>query len=142
MRQKENTLSRKHYAFGKRKREIFFRPEGAAEKFLKMSFYGEKNRLSFLHLGENVRVLQNDVIAIINIDDRKNTSITKDFLKKSEKEGRSILTGFEIPRSVVVCDDGEGGARTVYSHISSKGLAGRAAAENKEFTQFNYKKDR
>ena len=131
MRQKENTLSRKHNAFGKRKREIFFRPEGAAEKFLKMSFYGEKNRLSFLHLGENVRVLQNDVIAIINIDDRKNTSITKDF-----------LTGFEIPRSVVVCDDGEGGARTVYSHISSKGLAGRAAAENKEFTQFNYKKDR
>lgn len=96
----------------------------------------------FFHIGKDVTVRKRDVIAILDIDTNSPTACTKDFLKKSEKNGKVILAGEDLPKSVVVCDDGEGGAWTVYSHISSKGLSGRASSGYRDNALFIYEKDR
>lgn len=80
----------------------------------------------FLHLGGSISVRKNDIIAILDIDDKTTTQITKEFLSRAERDGKVILTGTDLPKSVILTDDGQGSAWVIFSHISAKSLAGRA----------------
>lgn len=80
----------------------------------------------FLHLGGSISVRKKDIIAMLDIDDGSISQITKDFLSRAERDGKVILTGTDLPKSVILTDDGQGGAWVIFSHISAKSLAGRA----------------
>lgn len=80
----------------------------------------------FLHLGGSVSVRDSDIIAILDIDKEATPQTTKEFLSAAEKNGKVLLTSSELPKSVILTDDGQGDTWVIFSHISSKSLCGRA----------------
>lgn len=65
----------------------------------------------YLHLGQNVVILDDDIIGVFDLDNTTSSKITRDFLSRAEKDGRVKSVGADIPKSFVVCTD-KGG--TVY----------------------------
>jgi len=62
----------------------------------------------YLHLGQNVVVLQSDIVGIFDLDNTTQSRITRDFLSRAEKAGRVFNVSEDIPKSFVVCADGAG----------------------------------
>ena len=81
----------------------------------------------YLHIGQNVIVLQKDIIGVFDLDNTTSSRITRDYLARAEKERRVISVFDDIPRSFVVCNDG-GGVKIYLSQLSPQTLAARAAA--------------
>ena len=79
----------------------------------------------YLHLGEDTVVRMKDIIGIFDIENTSISKHTKDFLARSEKGGRVVTVSYEMPKSFVVCGDGE--EEKVYiSQISTATLKKRA----------------
>lgn len=75
----------------------------------------------YLHLGQSVVVPEKDVIGIFDLDNSSWAYKTREFLDRAEDEGRVVLAGADLPRSMVLCGDG-----TVYlSQLSSATLRSR-----------------
>jgi len=84
----------------------------------------------YLHIGQSVVVPDSSVIGIFDIDITTQSHITRAFLNKSEKKGYIENAAEDIPRSFVVCCDGE--KNKVYlSQLSSDTL--RKRSENFTF---------
>lgn len=79
----------------------------------------------YLHLGEETVVRKKDIIGIFDIENTSISKHTKDFLARSEKGGRVVTVSFEMPKSFVVCEDGE--EKVYISQISTSTLKKRAA---------------
>ena len=61
----------------------------------------------YLHLGQDVVVIKNNVIGIFDLDNTTQSHITRKFLAKAEKEGRVIsISSDELPKSFVLCSEG------------------------------------
>ncbi len=79
----------------------------------------------YLHLGQDVVVNTNDVVAILDMDNTTVSKITKEFLKGSEAEGFVVNVSEDLPKSYVLCE--RMGKMFVYiSPISSSTLLKRA----------------
>ncbi len=79
----------------------------------------------YLHLGQNVVVSDQTVIAVLDMDNTTISKITKEFLKGAEEEGFVVTVSQDLPKSYVICE--EGGRNKVYiSPISSSTLLKRA----------------
>ena len=79
----------------------------------------------FLHLGRDVVVDDNTIIAVLDMDTATVSRRTQAFLNSAEREGRLHVITNELPKSAVVCV--EDGKQVVYiSQLSSKTLLGRA----------------
>ena len=81
----------------------------------------------YLHLGNDIAVRKNEILAIFDLDNTSQSIQTRKFLTEAEKAGRVInAAGDEIPKSFVVCADG-GGQQTVYlSQLNSSTLLKRS----------------
>lgn len=78
----------------------------------------------YLHLGKNVSVDTNDIIAILDLDKISIAKHSREFLKIAEEEGFVRSVTDDIPKSVVICETDS--QSVVYiTNISSKALAGR-----------------
>lgn len=66
----------------------------------------------YLHLGQNVVVLQSSVIGIFDLDNTTQSHITRNYLNRAEKDGQIINISEDIPKSFVVCE--ENGKRKIY----------------------------
>ena len=81
----------------------------------------------YLHLGQNVVVTESSVIGIFDLDNTTGSRITRGFLSSAEKAGMVINVTGELPKSFVVCNDGD--VMNVYlSQLSSLTLLKRSAA--------------
>jgi len=83
----------------------------------------------FLHLGNDCVV---PVRSIIGIFDIENTSISKDtkaFLSSVSKKGEVVYVTNEMPKSFIVCKDGEK-QKTYISQISVQTLKKRLKEKN------------
>jgi len=79
----------------------------------------------YLHLGEGIVVPYDRVIGIFDLDNTTVSKDTRDFLRNAQGKGEVINIGSEVPKSFVVCFDGE--RETLYtSQISSSTLLKRA----------------
>ncbi len=83
----------------------------------------------YLHLGNDVVVRKSDVVGIFDLDNTSQSALTRRYLAAAEKAGRVVnAAGLELPKSFVVCTDGE--RQTVYlSQLNSSTLLKRSEAE-------------
>lgn len=47
-----------------------------------------------------------DIIGIFDLDNTTLSKISRDFLNKKEKEGKTITVGYDLPKSFILTDDG------------------------------------
>ena len=78
----------------------------------------------YLHLGQSVVVPFRDVIGIFDLDTTTDSRITREFLKKAEREGELVDVSMDLPKSLVLCRS-ELGTLTYLSQLSAATLRGR-----------------
>lgn len=79
----------------------------------------------FLHLGADTVVQTEHILGIFDLDTTTVQKHSREYLNCAEKEGRVVnVSPFELPKSFVVCDEGE--KRVIYlSQLSASTLLGR-----------------
>lgn len=78
----------------------------------------------FLHIGEEMIVFLNDILAIMDIERTTTSNNTREFLKKCEEKGQVVTVSNEIPKSFILTV--RNGKQTVYlSPISAATLKKR-----------------
>ena len=78
----------------------------------------------YLHLGQNIVVKESNVVGIFDLDNTTGTSITRKFLSAAEKAGNVTAISDDLPKSFIVCYDGN--KQEVYlSQLSSATLMKR-----------------
>lgn len=82
----------------------------------------------FLHIGNGETVLYRDIIGIFDMDTATVSSVTRETLKKYEKEKKLRYGDTDIPRTFLLCGEREKGTVMRLSHISSQGLTQRAGS--------------
>ena len=75
----------------------------------------------FIHIGAGSVLRDREVIGFFDMDGNWDSEVTKDFLKRYDKGGRTVTAGDDLPRSFVLTDD-----RLVFTHISTSALKSRA----------------
>ena len=79
----------------------------------------------FLHVGSNTVLRKKDIIGFFDIDSQNTPETTKKFLRRAEKEGKSELCGYDLPKAFILVNDGKKD-RVILTQLSSKTLEGRA----------------
>ena len=75
----------------------------------------------YLHLGNDVVVQTQNIIAMFDLDSCTVSKKTRDFLAAAQKQGEIVNVSYELPKSFVVCR--ENGKTIVYiSQLSTKTL--------------------
>ncbi len=78
----------------------------------------------YLHLGCDTVVSTRNIISIMDLESTSKSKFSREFLKVVEEEGFVRNVSGEIPKSIVICE--EGGQSVIYiTNISTKALAGR-----------------
>lgn len=80
----------------------------------------------YLHLGKNVVVKKEDVIAVLDLDNSSHSHITRAYLSKAEKSGQVVNVSDDLPKSFVVCRGSDGGQEVYLSQLASSTLLKRA----------------
>ena len=78
----------------------------------------------YLHLGNDVVINTEKIIAMFDIDACTVSKKTRDFLAAAQKNGEVINVSYELPRSFVVCND-KGKTSVYISQLSTKTLSRR-----------------
>lgn len=80
----------------------------------------------YLHLGHEIIIRESDIIGIFDLDNTTVSKKTRDYLNKAEKDGKVKAVSYELPKSFVVCKNGEN--ESVYlSQLSPSTLKRRSA---------------
>ena len=86
----------------------------------------------YLHLGQNVVVPKSSVIGVFDMDNTTSSKWTVKFLNDAQREGRLVNISDDIPKSFVVCCDGD--KETVYlSQLAPSTLLKRSQSESMNF---------
>ena len=78
----------------------------------------------YLHLGNDVVINTEKIVAMFDIDACSVSKKTRDFLAAAQKNGEVINVSYELPRSFVVCND-KGKTSVYISQLSTKTLSRR-----------------
>ena len=78
----------------------------------------------YLHLGSGALVEKKSVIGIFDLDITSQSHLTRKYLSIADKSGRVINVAEDIPKSFVVCNDGEG-MKIYLSQMSTQTLLKR-----------------
>ena len=73
----------------------------------------------YLHLGNDVVINTEKIVAMFDIDACTVSKKTRDFLAAAQKNGEVINVSYELPRSFVVCND-KGKTSVYISQLSTK----------------------
>ena len=69
----------------------------------------------YLHLGQSTVITLNEIIGIFDLDNTTVSKITRETLKKCEKN-RSVETiGFDLPKSYILCSKKKGESKIYIS---------------------------
>ena len=81
-----------------------------------------------LHLGKGNSVDTDEIIGVFDLDITSQSHLTRRFLRESEKAGLVVNAAEDIPKSFVLCREGEN--NTVYlSQMATATLLKRAEAD-------------
>ena len=61
----------------------------------------------FLHLGNDVLINTKNLIGIFDIEKSSISKHTKEYLSNAEKVNRVVNVSYEMPKSFIVCLDGD-----------------------------------
>jgi len=85
----------------------------------------------FLHIGNKKSIPKKNVIGIFDLDTATLTETGKKYINKMEKDGLLEYEDSDLPRSFVLCDEGEV-KKIRLSRISSYGLKERFLEKYKD----------
>ena len=60
----------------------------------------------YLHLGQSTVITTKDLIGIFDMDTTTVMKSSRDYLNKAEKAGQVVNVSYELPKSFVVCSEG------------------------------------
>ena len=83
--------------------------------------------MNYLHLGKGTVVNTADIIGIFDLDITSQSHLTRRYLRLAEQAGQVVNAAEDIPKSFVVCRDGEK-TRVYLSQMASATLLRRAEA--------------
>ena len=75
----------------------------------------------YIHIGNSAVLKKKKIIGIFDMDTSTKAPQTRTYLRRAEKEKRSINTTYEIPKSFLITEDN----KVYYSQLSSSALSGR-----------------
>lgn len=78
----------------------------------------------YLHLGNDVVINTEKIIAMFDIDACTVSKKTRDFLSQAQKNGEVINVSYELPKSFIVCRE-DNKTRVYISQLSTKTLSRR-----------------
>lgn len=87
----------------------------------------------YLHLGQSTVITTKDLIGIFDMDVTTVMKSSRDYLSKAEKDGQVVNVSYELPKSFVVCSDGNNSKKVYISQIAPSTLLKRA--KSKQFTE-------
>ena len=87
----------------------------------------------YLHLGQSNVITTKDLIGIFDMDVTTVMKSSRDYLSKAEKSGQVVNVSYELPKSFVVCSDGNNSKKVYISQIAPSTLLKRA--KSKQFTE-------
>lgn len=61
----------------------------------------------YLHLGQEIVVRMSDIVGIFDLDTTTISKHTKNYLAQAEKKGVVINVSEELPKSFIVCKNGD-----------------------------------
>ena len=79
----------------------------------------------YLHLGKRTVVRTDSIVGIFDLDITSQSHLTRKYLSAAEKAGQVINAAEDIPKSFVVCRDGEE-SRVYLSQMAAATLLRRA----------------
>lgn len=80
----------------------------------------------YLHLGQSVVIPHSKILGIFDLDNASWAYKTREFLARTEREGRVVNLGGDLPRSFVLAEDARGRNAVYLSPLSAAALLGRA----------------
>ncbi len=75
----------------------------------------------YIHAGADRVIRDKEIIGFFDIDGKNYSGINNEFLKKSEKKGKVMIAGDDLPRTFILKDNSE----IILTHISTAALAAR-----------------
>jgi hypothetical protein len=79
----------------------------------------------YLHLGNNVVVRNDEIVAIFDLDNASQAHLTRQYLTRAEQAGQVVNLSEDLPKSFVVCQTPEGEQRVYLSQLMSATLLKR-----------------
>ena len=79
----------------------------------------------YVFLGQDTVIRSDEIIGIFDPDNTTVSKITRDMLRKSEKNGELRTVGFEIPKSMILCADEQRNRAVILSPITPATLTKR-----------------
>lgn len=79
----------------------------------------------YLHIGQSVLLPFESVLGVFDLDNASWSYKTRAFLERAEKEGRVVNAASDLPRSFVLCREGDRPPFVYLSQLSSATLKGR-----------------
>jgi hypothetical protein len=83
----------------------------------------------YLYLGHSVMLPYDSVIGLFDLDNTSYSPRTRRFLEQAEREGRLVTVGDDLPKSFVLCQDGDGPVTVYISQLNTATLLRRAESE-------------
>ena len=80
----------------------------------------------YLHLGSDVVVRSDSIVAIFDLDNSSQSHLTRAYLTKAEKAGQVVNVAEDLPKSFVVCREPDGTQRVYLSQLMSATLLKRS----------------
>ena len=87
----------------------------------------------YLHLGQSTVITTKNLLVIFDMDNTTVMKSTRDYLSKAEKDGDVVNVSYELPKSFVVCTNGNNSKKVYISQIAPSTLLKRA--KSKQFTE-------
>ena len=81
--------------------------------------------MNYLHLGKGTVVNTADIVSIFDLDISSQSHLTRRFLREAEQRGQVVNAAEDIPKTFVLCRDGEK-TRVYLSQMAAATLLKRA----------------
>ena len=86
----------------------------------------------YLHLGHSTVITTKDLIGIFDMDVTTVMKSSRDYLSRAEKNGEVVNVSYELPKSFVVCSDGNNSKKVYITQIAPSTLLKRAKSRQFE----------
>lgn len=84
----------------------------------------------YLHLGQSVMVSSDSIIGVFDLDNTTWSFRTREFLERMEERGKVTAAGDDLPRSFVLCQEGNNPAQVYISQLTTATLLRRAESDS------------
>ena len=83
----------------------------------------------YLHLGQSTVITTKNLLGIFDMDNTTVMKSTRDYLTKAEKDGDVVNVSYELPKTFVVCTNGNNSKKVYITQIAPSTLLKRAKSE-------------